>query len=827
MVDDVNSLRDKGYYLLPLPVRQKEPPPRAWITSSKPYEVPPEGNVAIGVRGEAAILITNDEQSTKWATERFGDPNVLSVRGAHWYFAPPEGQANERNLPTAVGAMELHVRNKYALVPPSIHPSGAEYRWKRELPRLAELPPLPDLRELWHPSGEHHAKLVSISAAAAHAGKNSAEVLAALRSYRDGHLPDPEVHPDRELEQLAESAVSKFGGSSRGAPARIPKAPPRLKDQPPLDEFDPVLGEVFEASDDRGNPDIGVAWVEGGSLWRTTLSAEMRRLAKEYESAEGPGRRDKQAEAEHQRKVERLVLSLPFARVKDALWPLPEDPTLCSTEEWESANGTLLESLRSYFEKRVCVGDPDGHLLMALWAMGASARSDQVDFAPRIMFQAAYGWGKSSSAESLQLVIPRSVYGAAVSPAAAHRVMNEWHPVLLVDESAIADNPELQRVLRAGFKRGAKIIRAAQNQDRGVVTIDPFGWVILTTQVDTKDDLINRCYVLFLNPGSPALRVSLRDPDSRRLRTALARMRLDILLGDQYPDIAAQAEAAQAAPGLELRSRDKLTALWPFAVRYSVQKQLVSVAARLEEDATHQLANSDKGLVATAVGALVASVGGISALKAGDLELSRIQEHLQQLLIQMGEATVIPVGGGETAFRVDLKRWGPRDFTAPMIRELGLKLKTVSGRSRIDHNHFLSVWPSISARYSGQSTLDVYGDPPSPPGGGVVIPPIPPQMVGYPTESGGVVVGSPGPEISEVVVDRDGRVVGSVGSGRGYEAPSPAAAGRTDKPADGAPPELPDWYLWYFDGTIRSRLSGDVLWKPGDDPAKKPRKGDY
>jgi hypothetical protein len=205
------SLREKGYFLIPLPARQKEPPPRAWITRREPYEIPSDGNLAIGVRGDVAILITNDEESTRWASEHFGDPNVLSARGAHWYFRPREGQANERNLSTPVGTMELHVRNKYAVVPPSIHPSGVSYRWQRELPPIGELPQIPDLRELWHPSGEHHSKLLSISAAAAHSRKGAEAILEALRTYRNDHLPDPEAHPDRELLQMAESAVKKYG----------------------------------------------------------------------------------------------------------------------------------------------------------------------------------------------------------------------------------------------------------------------------------------------------------------------------------------------------------------------------------------------------------------------------------------------------------------------------------------------------------------------------------------------------------------------------------------------------------------------------------------
>ncbi|MCI4317159.1 MAG: phage/plasmid primase, P4 family [Thermoplasmata archaeon] len=214
---DSPELPSLGYFLLPLPNRRKEPPPAGWVDRKERYEIPDGSNVAIGMRGEVACLITNDEPATKWAVELFGQPNVRTPRGAHWYFRPGPYQANEANRRTAVGLMELHVRNKYALVPPSIHPSGAPYEWVRPLPPVPELPAAPDLRDLWHPAGTHHAQLLSMSAAAAHAGKNAVTILADLSAYRDAHLPDPFAHPDAELRDLATSAAKKFKGADGSA----------------------------------------------------------------------------------------------------------------------------------------------------------------------------------------------------------------------------------------------------------------------------------------------------------------------------------------------------------------------------------------------------------------------------------------------------------------------------------------------------------------------------------------------------------------------------------------------------------------------------------
>lgn len=237
------ALRAKGYRPLPLPARAKEPPPKGWTTSTRESAIQPGDNVAIGTRGELAILITNDQAATEWATALFGPPNVRTPRGGHWYFRARSGQANEANRETSVGTVELHVRNKYALVPPSIHPTGVDYRWDRELPRMAELPESPDLRDLWHPGGKHHAELLRLSAAKAHAGISPTVVAAELVAWRDAHLPDPEAHPNRELMGMAESACQKF------APGRV--SPPPGYRQPDRPLFIVVSHERSGAPDER------------------------------------------------------------------------------------------------------------------------------------------------------------------------------------------------------------------------------------------------------------------------------------------------------------------------------------------------------------------------------------------------------------------------------------------------------------------------------------------------------------------------------------------------------------------------------------------------
>ena len=241
----VEELRALGYSLLPLPPKAKEPPPKGWKEHAEPYEIPAEDNVAVAVGERShglAVLITNDDTSTTWATEKYGPPTVRSRRGGHWWFKAPSGTANEANAKTEVGQMELHAAHgKYVVIPPSIHPSGVPYTWSGG--PTSNLPALPDLRDLWHPGGTHHTELLRQSAAKAHDGKDAETIFRELTSWRNAHLPDPHAHPDRELRKLAESAVAKFQSERLPAEARPPRSPSDLWD----DKGKPVRARFVEA----------------------------------------------------------------------------------------------------------------------------------------------------------------------------------------------------------------------------------------------------------------------------------------------------------------------------------------------------------------------------------------------------------------------------------------------------------------------------------------------------------------------------------------------------------------------------------------------------
>lgn len=446
---------------------------------------------------------------------------------------------------------------------------------------------------------------------------------------------------------------------------------------------DPRRFEFFDASTTDLPDELGLAWLNAdGRIEAKTLSEYLP---------------DEEVRAE-------FTQRLGFSRASDVFWPLPLDPSRESVAEWESGHGPLPAVLERYYRARTRLPTDAHYALVSVWTIAAAIRSPQMRFAPSILVRSPFGWGKSTVAEAIGNVTPRCVYGATITPAAVYRTVNEYAPAFVIDESALADNPELQRVVRTGFKKGAKIIRAKQNSDWGIRAMDPWAFLILTAPVDPADDIMSRCFPLDLLPGEPETAVRPDDREAVELRTVLTRLRLEHAAGITMADYGAVMDGVRRIPDIEPRTKDKLESLWPIGMMYGVTDTLITIAKEAEAVAEEQYGLTDRGLVVAALEALVTDR---SELKAEDLEVSRVHERVKAILVSEGEGEEVPVRRSpdvvEIVRRLD-RKYSVRDYTSKNLRLLGFRVKTVMGRARIDLESFKVLWPTVRRRYLGLHT---------------------------------------------------------------------------------------------------------------------------
>lgn len=474
------------------------------------------------------------------------------------------------------------------------------------------------------------------------------------------------------------------------------KVPSDGVNHPPFSGF-----EYYDASEDgdQDEDSLGLAWVRGGSIYAMPLSeylTETPHLAGESQRAD-------------------FLKRLPFKHASEVFWPLPGNPSqlgrrpsefngtevpmnIGTVAEWEEHRGeNLMNALETYFSRRVSVTKTSYLKTMALWSIAATLRTRQMIFAPSLLFRAPFGWGKSTAAEAVQLVVPRCMHGATITPAATYRTVNDFGSALVIDESAIDNNPDLQRVIKSGFKRGPKILRAKQNADAGIIALDPWAFLILTIQVDPRDDVMSRCLPVDLSPGAePAVPVREDDPEAKTLRTVLMRLRLECQAGHQYTDFRTVAADVRRVPELEPRTKDKIESIWPIAHHYQALEDLVMIARDAEAIAKGQYEMSDQGLIASALQQLVEDIKGKPT--QGDLHLSTVHQKVVQMLLLQGEGDVVSTDSGE-GLRLPRGKYGARDFTSPILKQLGFRLKLIRGMTVIDLQSFLSVWPAVQRRY--------------------------------------------------------------------------------------------------------------------------------
>jgi len=180
----------------------------------------------------------------------FSEPTlaVLTGRGVHLYYHHPGFHVSNRPLAPHV---DVRGDDGFVVVPPSIHPSGARYRWDK----APILPLPPEVRALLRngngaaahaallptgapiPEGQRATTLTSLAGTMRRRGMLPDEIGAALRTVNTNRCRPP--LPDAQVDAIAAS-VGRYPAAENAG------APPRERDT--AQAFDPPLLAAFAAA---------------------------------------------------------------------------------------------------------------------------------------------------------------------------------------------------------------------------------------------------------------------------------------------------------------------------------------------------------------------------------------------------------------------------------------------------------------------------------------------------------------------------------------------------------------------------------------------------
>lgn len=186
----------------------------------------PDANIGIACGPAQLVVLDADDASALRQLGRLSLPETVSARtarGEHHYFAAPPGVAIPCSAGRLAPGLDVRAEGGYVVAPPSVHPSGAAYRWLRS-PAEHALSALPDdlVRRLLSrasvplPSAPRQS---APRALAAPDGTGSASVVRRIAAYLDRIGTVPEGTRNATAYRLAAFLVHDVGLSAGTARA--------------------------------------------------------------------------------------------------------------------------------------------------------------------------------------------------------------------------------------------------------------------------------------------------------------------------------------------------------------------------------------------------------------------------------------------------------------------------------------------------------------------------------------------------------------------------------------------------------------------------------
>jgi hypothetical protein len=190
-----------------------------------------------------------------------------------------------------------------------------------------------------------------------------------------------------------------------------------------------------------------------------------------------------------------------------------------------------------------------------LWAAIRQFLHDHVDFQDDRLYDVTTGWvfaswiperfnavpyiyvlgplksGKTRVLDCLRLLCLRGLEVPSISGAGLFRIMEEYHPTLLIDEAQFLGSDtmtEARGVLNAGYRRGQYAVRMVPDQNNRFTPrmFDVFGFKALASVKPQRNTLESRCIVIHMDKAVRTIRFTLDETRAATIRTQLLLWRL-------------------------------------------------------------------------------------------------------------------------------------------------------------------------------------------------------------------------------------------------------------------------------------------------------------
>jgi hypothetical protein len=216
----------------------------------------------------------------------------------------------------------------------------------------------------------------------------------------------------------------------------------------------------------------------------------------------------------------------------------------------------------------------------------ATWRAEDFKVVPYLFFLGPMASGKTRGLECFNQLCYRPILAASISAASLFRVLEAWHPTLLLDETEIYNKESMAEVLsllNSGYRKGqcALRIKGAEQGNPQIGTFDVFGFKALAGTEELAATLQSRCIITPMSRAVRKLNLFMDEQKAQKLRNQLLRYRFQNLghaSEDMISDFVSKNEGFRNARVIEL-----FISLLQVAPTEEVRKNLVECMKQITQ----------------------------------------------------------------------------------------------------------------------------------------------------------------------------------------------------------------------------------------------------